>query len=116
MYAFLIWNVRPKNRSRGGARHMARTSLLRRLEQVELALLPAKFNIKGKARIVMERPNWKDMPGEVNLAESFCTRWMRKNGTLFEYVSLHGTQDQLSEEEFENWIAAFPIQREGDRI
>jgi hypothetical protein len=90
------------------------------LERVEVALLPAKLNIKSKARIVMERPHWGDTPGgkggrrvgQMNLAESFCTRWLQKNGALFEYVSLRGSKEQLSDDELENWIATFPIRRQ----
>src|SRR5258708_37742692 len=50
-----------------------------------------------------------DLGRTLNLEKSSCTRIL-ENGGLVEIVNLHGDRTQMSNEEFERFVASFPIE------
>jgi hypothetical protein len=45
----------------------------------------------------------------LNLATSFCTRSLTRDGYLTEVVDLDGASDDISDEELERFIESFPV-------
>src|SRR5258708_209555 len=50
-----------------------------------------------------------DLGRTLNLEKSSCTRIL-ENGRLVEIVNLHGDRTQMADEEFERFVASFPIE------
>jgi hypothetical protein len=74
-----------------------------RLQKLELAVGTAGAPPKVMRLVVC------DLGRALNLERSNCTR-MLGNGCLTELVDLHGDRSQLSDEEFERFVASFPIE------
>ena len=47
----------------------------------------------------------------LDMTKATCTRTIWPNGQLFELVNLHGTDEGLSNEDLENFIQSFPLER-----
>ena len=78
-------------------------TLARRLEKLE-SVLGGPDALPMVTRLIV-----CDLGRTLNLEKSMCTRTL-ENGTLLEFVNLHGDRTQMSEEEFERFVASFPIE------
>ncbi len=79
------------------------TNLKRRLQLLER---PRSGAVQKRLLLVVS-----GVCGSLNLATSTCTRTLWPSGGLMEVVQLDGSQDNLSNEDLERFIASFPIQR-----
>jgi len=78
---------------------MSLTTRLKTLERQQRHVL------KGSIRLVVSRV------GPLYLSKATCSRTIMPDGRLMELVDLHGTREGLSEEDLENFIQSFPVER-----
>jgi hypothetical protein len=89
------------------SRAAARAMLSARSEQPQEVL---RLVVTGTWEPIPEKNGAWRMP-PLDLEKSTCSRTLDSDGTLWEFVKIHGNRDQLTDEALAQWIERFPIER-----
>jgi hypothetical protein len=75
----------------------------RRIQRLEAVLTPKGLPKLGFRFVV------STIAKPLNLETSRCTRWLREDGSLSEFVLLDGESEDISDDDLERFISTFPV-------
>jgi len=96
---------------------MTRSAIVKRLDRLDVELLPEKLAVRPKHKLgFVISKRWRPRPDgngryelvPLDLERSKCTRTLYGD-TLIEMAEIYGNADELTDEQMRQWIESFPI-------